>query len=88
MQQTLKRTKLMAVDNCSPYFTLKPRQNHVIRANNQVLQVISGLAWVSNNGEDIIVKAGEAITLMKGSDAVVTVSGLFKKSVKYILHSS
>ena len=85
MEQALTRIKPLAIDNHTPYHTVKPRQNHVIRANNQVFQVISGLAWVSNKGEDFVVKPGEAITLFKGGDAVVTVSGLFSKPVQYTL---
>ena len=85
MENTLGRIKALAVDNHTPYYTVKPGQNHVIKANHQVLHVISGLAWVSNKGEDFVVKAGEAITLFRGGDAVVTVSGLFRKAVKYTL---
>jgi len=85
MEQALPRIKAFTIDNHTPYYTVKPRQNHVIKANNQVLQVISGLAWVSNTGEDFVVKPGEAITLFKGGDTVVTVSGLFSKPVEYTL---
>ena len=76
MAQAISRIKSMPIDTHTPYYTLKPRQNHVIRANNQVLQVLSGLAWISQNGEDFI---------LKGGDAVIMVSGLFGKPVQYTL---
>lgn len=85
MENTLTRIKALPVDNHTPYYTVKARQNHVIKAKQQVLQVISGVAWVSNKGEDFIIKPGDAITLFRGGDAVVTVSGLFGKPVKYTL---
>lgn len=85
MAQAIKRIQSMPIDKHTPYYTIKPRQNHVIRAKNQVLQVISGLAWISQNGEDFILKKGDAITLTKGGDAIIMVSGLFGKSVQYTL---
>ena len=83
MAQAIQYIKAMPIDNHTPYYTVKPRQNHVLKANNQVLQVISGTAWVSNNQQDFVLKSGEAITLEKGGDAVVAVSGLFGKPVRY-----
>lgn len=85
MAQAISRIKSMPLDTHTPYYTLKPRKNHVIRAKNQVLQVISGLAWISHNGEDFILKAGDTICLTRGGDVVVMVSGLFGKSVQYTL---
>ena len=85
MAQAVSRIKSMPLDNHTPYYTIKPRQNHVIRARNQVLQVISGLAWISHNGDDLILKKGDTVTLTKGGDAVIMVSGLFGKPVQYTL---
>ena len=85
MAQAIKQINVLPIDIHSPYYTVKARQNHVLKANNQVLQVISGTAWVSNNQQDFILKSGEAITLCKGGDAVVAVSGLFGKPVQYTL---
>ncbi len=85
MAQAIRHGYSMPLDKHTPYYTINPRQNHVIRAKNQVLQVISGLAWISYNGKDVILKKGEAITLTKGGDAVIMVSGLFGKPVQYTL---
>jgi quercetin dioxygenase-like cupin family protein len=85
MAQVLNRVMPMALEQTEPYFTLKPQQNHVIKAQLQVLQVVSGIAWVSNLGEDYILKVGDAITLMPGGDHVAVVSGLFNKPMRYTL---
>lgn len=85
MAQVINRVIPMALEETEPFFTLKPQQNHVIKAQYQVLQVVSGLAWVSNLGEDYILKTGEAITLMPGGDHVAVVSPLYNKSVCYTL---
>jgi len=85
MAQAIQRIKAMPIDERSYYYTVEPEKNHMLRAKNQVLQVISGLAWVAHNGQDFILKPGDAITLFKGGDGVVMVSGLFKKPVQYTL---
>ncbi|GEM_PF-2262331 len=86
-QQATQRIKVYPVDNYTPYYTLQIRENHILTARNQVLQVISGAAWVSNNGQDYTLKAGEAITLKVGGDGMVVVSAMFKKPVRYTLSS-
>jgi len=85
MAQAIQSIKRMPIDQHKPYYTIQPRKNHVLKAKNQVLQVISGIAWVSVKGQDFVLKPGEAVTLAKGGDAVVAVSGLFGKSVQYTL---
>lgn len=85
MAQAIQSIKLMPIDHLKPYYTIQPRKNHVLKAQNQVLQVVSGTAWVSVNGQDFVLKSGEAVTLEKGGDAVVAVSGLFGKPVQYTL---
>lgn len=84
-QATLERKISLPIDHITPYYTLKHGQNHVIKAREQVLQVIEGVAWVSNLGEDFVLTAGEAITLERGDDHVALVSSLFGKSVRYSL---
>lgn len=85
MAQAIQHIKVLPIDTCTPYYTVAPRKNHILKAKNQVLHVISGTAWVSLNGQDHILKTGEAITLERGGDAVVAVSGMSGKSVKYTL---
>jgi quercetin dioxygenase-like cupin family protein len=85
MAQVLNRVIPMALETSEPYFTLKPQQNHVIKAQYQVFQVVSGVAWVSNLGEDYVLKVGDAITLMPGGDHVAVVSGLYNKPMRYTL---
>lgn len=85
MAQAIQSIKLMPIDQHKPYYTIQPRKNHVLKAKNQVLQVIAGTAWVSLNGQDLVLKRGEAVTLEKGGDAIVAVSGLFGKPVQYTL---
>lgn len=88
MAQVLNRVVPMPVEQSEPYYTVKPQQNHVIKAQFQVLQVVSGIAWVSNLGEDYILKVGEAITLMPGGDHVAVVSGLYNKPMRYSLRGN
>ena len=59
MAEAIKRIVPMKLEAYEPYYTVNPRQNHMIKANFQVLQVISGVAWVSNNGEDFVLMAAE-----------------------------
>jgi hypothetical protein len=85
MAQAIERKVTLPISQIEPYYTLEPEQNHVVRAREQVLQVISGVAWVSNNGEDMVLHTGEAITLQRGGDHVAVISGLFGKPVRYSL---
>ena len=85
MAQAIERKATLPISKIEPYYTLSTGQNHVVRAREQVLQVISGVAWVSNNGEDFVLRTGEAITLERGGDHVAVISSLFNKSVRYSL---
>lgn len=85
MAQAIHRVIPMALEENEPYFTVKTQQNHIIKAQFQVLQVVSGVAWVSNLGEDYVLKVGDAITLMPGGDHVAVVSGLYNKPMRYTL---
>ena len=84
-QATIPRVISLPINKIEPYYTLKHGQNHVIKAREQVLQVVEGVAWVSNLGEDFVLRQGEAITLQRGGDHVALVSSLFGKSVRYSL---
>lgn len=77
--------KAMPIDKQSYYYTVQKRENHILTAKNQVLQVISGVAWVSCGGQDYTLKSGDAITLCSHGDEVVVVSGLKGKAVCYTL---
>lgn len=81
----IQRIKVLPIDNCTPYYTVQPRKNHILKAKNQVLHVISGTAWISNKGQDYTLKSGDAITLRRGGDNIVVVSGMSGKPVKYTL---
>jgi len=85
MAQAIQRIKLLPIDTCKPYYTVQSRENHMLKAKQQVLQIIAGTAWVSNNGQDYVLKAGDAITLMCGGDNVVVVSGMRGQAVEYTL---
>ena len=84
-QATIERKVTLPISQIEPYYIIERAQNHVVRAREQVLQVISGVAWVSNNGDDIVLHAGEAITLQRGGDHVAVISGLFDQPVRYSL---
>ncbi|GIK63063.1 MAG: hypothetical protein BroJett018_08570 [Chloroflexota bacterium] len=65
---------------------LKPHRNAFIEANSQQLVVIDGAAWVTMNGEDYVVKAGDFCVLAPGKDRFpVCVSPLGGKPVTYAL---
>lgn len=85
MAQAIQRIQAMPIDKQSLYYTVEPKESHAIRAKNQVLQVISGVAWVSCGGEDFILNTGDAITLFPHGDLVAMVSGLLDKPMQYTL---
>jgi hypothetical protein len=85
MAQAIERKTTLPISKIEPYYTLSTGQNHVVRAREQVLQVLSGVAWVSNNGDDFVLRSGEAITLERGGDHVAVISSLFNKPVRYSL---
>lgn len=85
MAQLAKRVMPIPVHISEPFYTLKKGQNHVIKAQFQTIQIVSGVAWVSNCGEDYILKPGEAITLFPGGDNVAVIASLFNKAMKYSL---
>lgn len=87
MAQLAKRIMPIPIHHSEPYYTLNKGQNHVVKAQFQTLQVVSGIAWVSNCGEDYIVKAGNAITLFPGGDDVAVITSLFNHPMQYILKS-
>ncbi|MBZ0316635.1 MAG: hypothetical protein K8L91_09470 [Anaerolineae bacterium] len=65
---------------------LKPHRNAFIEANSQQLVVVDGVAWVTMNGEDYVVKAGDYCLLTPGKDRFpVCVSPLGGKPVTYAL---
>lgn len=65
---------------------LKPHQNAFIEADSQQLVVIDGVAWVTMNGEDYVVKAGDYCVLAPSKDRFpVCVSPLGGKPVTYAL---
>ena len=86
MAQTIERKVTLPTDQSERYYTLEIGQNHVVAVREQVLKVLSGVVWVSNNGDDMILHAGEAITLQHGGDHIAVISGLFDKPVQYSLH--
>lgn len=46
------------------------------KRESQVLRVVSGNAWVTIDGEDVVLKAGEELKLSRGKhDAVVSPAG-------------
>lgn len=85
MAQLAKRIIPIPVHHSEPYYTLHKGQNHVIKSQCQTLQVVSGVAWVSNCGEDYIVKSNEAITLFPGGDNVAVITSMFNKPMQYTL---
>ncbi|MCC6617369.1 MAG: DUF2917 domain-containing protein [Anaerolineae bacterium] len=56
--------------------TVEHGQTLVLKAKGQELRVRSGLAWVSFDGEDHILRSGQTVTLARGGDAWAIVSGL------------
>jgi len=56
--------------------TIEHGKTLVLKANGQELRVRSGLAWVSFDGEDHILRSGQRVTLARGGDAWGIVSGL------------
>ena len=84
-KQVSPRIKAMPIDDQSYYYTVPARKNHVLTAKNQVLQIISGVAWVSCGGQDYILKVGDAMTLSPQDDKVTVISGLKGKAVCYTL---
>jgi len=85
MAQLAKRIMPIPIHHSEPYYTLNKGQNHLIKAQFQTLQVLSGIAWVSNCGEDYIVKAGEAISLFPGGDNVAVITSMFNTALQYTL---
>lgn len=46
------------------------------KRESQVLRIVSGTAWVSMDGEDIVLQAGEELKLSHGKyDAVISPAG-------------
>ena len=46
------------------------------KRESQVLRVVSGSAWVTMDGEDVVLKPGDEIKLSRGKyDAVVSATG-------------
>ena len=84
-EQVFPRIKAMPIDDQSYYYTVPARENHVLTAKNQVIQVISGIGWVSCGGQDYILKVGDAMTLSPQGDKVTVISGLKGKAVRYTL---
>ncbi len=65
---------------------LQPRQNVFIKAPYQQLLVIDGAAWVSMDGEDVVIKAGESCILTANKDRhPICMSALGGKPVTYAL---
>ena len=85
MAQLAKRITPISIPQSEPYYTLQTGENHVIKSQFQTLQVLSGVAWVSNCGEDYIVKSNEAITLFPGGDNVAVITSMFNKPMQYTL---
>ncbi len=65
---------------------LKPRRNAFVKADSQQLVVIDGVAWVTMNGKDHVIKAGDSCQLVPNNDRYpVCISALGNKSVTYTL---
>jgi hypothetical protein len=80
-----QRIRPMSIEAGAPYYTVKARDVHTLTAKNQVIQVLSGNAWISNNGEDFILGAGDTITLFPGGDRTAAISPLRGTTVTYTL---
>lgn len=66
-------------------FELAPQRNLIVKPSGQVVAVIGGTAWVTLNGEDIVVCGGETIELTPGKQDVF-LSALGGKSVIFEIH--
>ena len=85
MAQAIKHEITLATNRIAVDYTLEPGQNHVVQVREQIVQVLAGAAWISNNGDDLILQPGEVITLKRGGDNLVVISGLSGKPVRYTL---
>jgi hypothetical protein len=66
-------------------FELAPRHSVLVKPIGQTVAVIGGMAWVTLNGEDIVVCGGESIELTP-SKHEVALSALGGKSVVFEIH--
>ncbi|MBI5928410.1 MAG: hypothetical protein HY862_03835 [Chloroflexi bacterium] len=65
---------------------LQPCQNAFIKATYQQLLVIDGVAWLSMDGEDVVIKAGESCILTSNKHRhPICMSALGGKPVTYAL---
>ena len=57
------------------------RETHMLEARSQIVRVISGAAWISFDGRDFVVEAGQAIQLQPGGDNTAAICGLRRRPV-------
>lgn len=70
-------TGLHEHDNTVEDFQLKVGEVRSLERRSQVLRVVSGLVWVTMDGQDIVLKGGDELTLKRGKDhAVISAAGL------------
>ena len=75
MNISLSRRLWLQRDNEQTY-TIERGQTLVLKANGQPLRVKAGVAWISCDGDDYILESGKRMTLTRGGDAWVIISGL------------
>ena len=83
-EQVSPHIKAMPIDEQDYYYTVPARENHILTAKNQVLQVISGVAWVSCVGQDYTLNAGDAMTLCYSSPSIDADNQFHSYSQTYI----
>ncbi len=63
--------KMQSIASKLGTISLKSGKAHSIHCNSQVIRVLSGRAWVTFGGEDVVVKCGEAVGLPAGEHQAV-----------------
>lgn len=86
LRSTLFQSTGIATEIAVELVELEPRKNAYLEPEGQHLVVIDGVAWVTMNGEDHVVKAGESCTFLPNADGFpICVSALGGKPVTYVI---
>lgn len=86
LRSSLLRSINNATEIAVELVELKPRQSAYLEPEAQHLVVIDGVAWLTMDGKDYIVKAGESCALIPNADGFpICISALGGKSVTYVI---